>query len=146
MEILITGIFTIILLGIYASLGFIGFMFIQLISYRIFNFNIYKNLMKMLEVQAYENQRNKKDDLVLWSKPKRIKGNWFNAIIEKVIYKTRNIQFIMRCNYNELSYIVVSTTPLTKEDIDNININDYIFENGNPLFSRGIPYQKVGVA
>ncbi len=55
MEILITGIFTIILLGIYASLGFIGFMFIQLISYRIFNFNIYKNLMKMLEVQAYEN-------------------------------------------------------------------------------------------
>jgi hypothetical protein len=88
----------------------------------------------------------KKDDLVLWSKPKRIKGNWFNAIIEKVIYKTRNIQFIMRCNYNELSYIVVSTTPLTKEDIDNININDYISENGNPLFSRGIPYQKVGVA
>jgi hypothetical protein len=55
MEILITGIFTIILLGIYASLGFVGFMFIQLISYRIFNFNIYKNLMKMLEVQAYEN-------------------------------------------------------------------------------------------
>lgn len=49
-EILITGIFTLILLGIYASLGFIGFMFIQLISYRVFKFNIYKKLMKVLEV------------------------------------------------------------------------------------------------
>lgn len=50
MEILMTGIFTILLLGIYASLGFIGFMFIQLISYRVFKFNIYRKLMKVLEV------------------------------------------------------------------------------------------------
>lgn len=50
MEILITGIFTILLLGIYASLGFIGFMFIQLISFRVFKFNIYKKFMKVLEV------------------------------------------------------------------------------------------------
>lgn len=50
MEILITGIFTILLLGIYASLGFIGFMFIQLISFRVFKFNIYKKLIKVLEV------------------------------------------------------------------------------------------------
>ena len=50
MQILITGIFTILLLGIYVSLGFIGFMFIQLISYRVFKFNIYKKLMKVLEV------------------------------------------------------------------------------------------------
>lgn len=50
MEILITGIFTILLLGIYASLGFIGFMFIQLISFRVFKFNIYKKLMKVLGV------------------------------------------------------------------------------------------------
>ena len=50
MEILITGIFIILLLGIYASLGFIGFMFIQLISLRVFKFNIYKKLMKALEV------------------------------------------------------------------------------------------------
>lgn len=49
-EILITGIFTLILLGIYASLGFIGFMFIQLISYKVFKFNIYKKLIKLLEV------------------------------------------------------------------------------------------------
>lgn len=49
-EILITVIFTILLLGIYASLGFIGFMFIQLISYRVFKFNIYKKLIKVLEV------------------------------------------------------------------------------------------------
>ncbi len=50
MQILITGTFSILLLGIYASLGFIGFMFIQLISYRVFKFNIYKKLMKVLEV------------------------------------------------------------------------------------------------
>lgn len=50
LEIIITGIFTILLLGIYASLGFIGFMFIQLISFRVFKFNIYKKLMKVLEV------------------------------------------------------------------------------------------------
>lgn len=49
-EIIITGIFTILLLGIYTSLGFIGFMFIQLISYRVFKINIYKKLMKILEV------------------------------------------------------------------------------------------------
>lgn len=49
-ETLITGIFTILLLGIYASLCLIGFMFIQLISYRVFTFNIYKKLMKVLEV------------------------------------------------------------------------------------------------
>lgn len=50
MQILITGIFTLILLWIYTSLGFIGFMFIQLISFRVFKFNIYKKLMKVLEV------------------------------------------------------------------------------------------------
>lgn len=86
-----------------------------------------------------------KGDLILWSTPKRIKNNWFNAIIKKTMYTTRNIQFIMRCKYNELSYIVVSIEPLNEEDIDNININDYIFENGNPLFSKGIPCLKVGV-
>ncbi len=50
MEIIITGLFTIILLGIYVFLGFIGAIFIQLISYRIFKFNIYKKLVKLLEV------------------------------------------------------------------------------------------------
>lgn len=50
MEMIITGLFTIILLGIYASLGFIGAMFIQLISYRVFKFNIYKRIVKLLEV------------------------------------------------------------------------------------------------
>lgn len=50
MEIIITGLFTIILLGIYAFLGFVGTMLIQLISYRIFKFNIYKKLVRLLEV------------------------------------------------------------------------------------------------
>lgn len=50
LESIITGLFIITMLVLYAIIGFIGLMFIQLISYRIFNFNIYKNLMKMLEV------------------------------------------------------------------------------------------------
>lgn len=50
MESIITGLFTFILISIYALLGFIGAMFIQLISYRIFNFNIYKKLVRLLEV------------------------------------------------------------------------------------------------
>lgn len=50
MESIITGLFTFILISIYALLGFIGAMFIQLISYRIFKFNIYKKLVRLLEV------------------------------------------------------------------------------------------------
>lgn len=50
MESIITGLFTFILISIYAFLGFVGAMFIQLISYRIFNFNIYKKIVRLLEV------------------------------------------------------------------------------------------------
>lgn len=82
------------------------------------------------------------NELVLWSKPKRIKNNWFNAIIEKTKYETRNIQFIMRCNYNELSYIVVSIKPLTEKDMDSINLDNYVFDNGNPRFSQGLPLKE----
>lgn len=50
LEILITGIFTIGLLMAYATVGFVVIMLIQLISYRIFNFNIYKKLRKVMGV------------------------------------------------------------------------------------------------
>lgn len=51
MEIIITGLFTIILLGIYALSGFAIAMLIQLVSYRVFKFNIYKTLYrKFMEV------------------------------------------------------------------------------------------------
>ena len=50
MEIIITGLFTFILISIYAFLGFVGTMLIQLISYRVFKFNIYKKLVRLLEV------------------------------------------------------------------------------------------------
>ena len=33
----------------YIAIGFIGMMFIQLISYRKFNFNIYKTLLRKFE-------------------------------------------------------------------------------------------------
>lgn len=50
MEVLITGVFTMCLLIAYAVIGFIGAMLIQLVSYRVFNFNIYKTILKRLEV------------------------------------------------------------------------------------------------
>lgn len=50
LEFLITAIFTLGLLFFYLFIGIIGFMFIQLISYRVFKFNLYKKLMKVLGV------------------------------------------------------------------------------------------------
>jgi hypothetical protein len=34
----------------YMIIGFTAFMFIQLISYRLFNFNIYKTILKKMEI------------------------------------------------------------------------------------------------
>lgn len=75
----------------------------------------------------------KTGELVLWSKPKRIKENWLNAIIEKPILKNKNIQFIIKSEINELSYIVVSLRPLSIEDIENINLDNYVFESYSNL-------------
>lgn len=82
-------------------------------------------------------------DVVLWSRPRKIKENWFNAIIEKPIFEDRNIQFIMRCCYDKLGYIVVSRKALSLEQIENINLKDYVFE-GFAQFSRGVKIEKVG--
>lgn len=50
-EILITGMFTVGLLITYTIISFIVVMLIQLISYRVLNFNIYQNLLrKFMEV------------------------------------------------------------------------------------------------
>ena len=78
-----------------------------------------------------------KEDVVLWSRPKKIKEGWLNAVIEKPIFEGRNIQFIMRCNYNKLSYIVVSRQALSLKEIENIELDDYIFDN-QINFSRGV--------
>ena len=77
-----------------------------------------------------------KNDIVLWSKPQEIKKDWFNAIIKEPILEDENIQFIMKCNFNKLSYIVVSRKELSLEEIENINL-DYIFDN-QTNFSRGV--------
>lgn len=50
LEVLITGIFTIGLLVAYAVIGFVVAMLIQLVSYQVFKFNIYKILIKIMEV------------------------------------------------------------------------------------------------
>ena len=78
-----------------------------------------------------------KNDIVLWSKPQEIKKDWFNAIIKEPILEDENIQFIMKCNFNKLSYIVVSRKELSLEEIENINLDDYIFDN-QTNFSRGV--------
>ncbi len=75
----------------------------------------------------------KTGELVSWSKSKRIKENWLNAIIEKPIFKNKNIQFIIKSEINELSYIVVSLKPLSIEEIENINLDNYVFEGYSKL-------------
>lgn len=78
----------------------------------------------------------------LWSKPVKIKELWYNAILQKPQpTKKSNIQFIMMCNLESKgeSYIVVSKEPLTLEDINKIDLDDYIFENNN-YFSKGVNY------
>ena len=82
----------------------------------------------------------RKEDVILWSRPRKIKEGWFNAIIENPIHEDRNIQLIMKCNFNSLSYIVVSRQALSLEEIENINLNDYVFD-GFSKFSKG---EKVG--
>lgn len=69
-----------------------------------------------------------KEDVVIWSKPKKVKEGWLNAIIEKPIFEDRNIQFIMKCNFYKLEYIVVSKKKLSLEEIEDIDLNNYIFE------------------
>ncbi len=83
-----------------------------------------------------------KEEIVLWSRPQKIKEGWFNAVIEKPIFEGKNIQFIMKCNFDKLSYIVVSRKKLSLEEIENIDLDDYIFDN-QTNFSRGI---KIGGA
>ena len=48
LEQMILLVFDIILISIYMFIGFIMFMIIQLISYRVFNFNLYKWLYKKI--------------------------------------------------------------------------------------------------
>lgn len=48
LEQMILLVFDIILISIYMFIGFIMFMIIQLISYRVFHFNLYKWLCKKL--------------------------------------------------------------------------------------------------
>lgn len=81
-----------------------------------------------------------KEDVILWSRPIKIKEGWLNAIIKKPIHEDRNIQFIMKCNYNKLTYIVVSRKALNLKEIENINLNDYVFDSFSK-FSKG---EKVG--
>lgn len=45
-ESIITGLSIITILALYTIIGFIATMFIQLISYRVFKFNIYKTVLK----------------------------------------------------------------------------------------------------
>ena len=84
-------------------------------------------------------------DLVLWTRPVKIKDNWYNAILQKPApTRKSNIQFIMRCNLaysenKETSYIVVSKEPMTLEDINKIDLNNYIFDN-SIHYSKGVDF------
>ena len=85
-------------------------------------------------------------EAVLWSRPKKVKEHWYNAILERPApIREDNIQFIMKCKLFEAvetSYIVVSKTPLSLTDINNIELNNYIFDNQSN-FSRGLRFGGV---
>lgn len=82
-------------------------------------------------------------DIAFWTRPVKIKELWYNAILQKPHpTKKSNIQFIMRCKMFdavETSYIVVSRDPMTLEEINQIDLNDYIFSN-QKNFSKGVNY------
>ena len=50
MENLILIFFTGSLIGLYLLGGFVAFLAIQFISYKVFKFNLYKKIMKIFEV------------------------------------------------------------------------------------------------
>lgn len=81
--------------------------------------------------------------VVSWSKPVKIKELWYNAVLQHPKpTKQSNIQFIMKCNLaytetKETSYIVVSRDPMTLEEINNIRLDNFIFDN-QKHFSRGV--------
>lgn len=91
--------------------------------------------MEIKEV-SMEIRKKNEEEIVKWTRPQKIKEGWFNAIIEKPIFEEKNIQFIMKCNFYQLEYIVVSIDELSLEEIEDININDYKF-SGLPYFSKG---------
>ena len=82
------------------------------------------------------------EDFAFWTRPVKIKELWYNAILQKPQpTKKSNIQFIMRCNLTgtQTSYIVVSRKPMTLEEINKIDLNDYIFSS-QKNFSKGVNY------
>ncbi len=83
------------------------------------------------------------EDIAFWSRPIKIKDLWFNAILQQPKpTRESNIQFIMKCKMfdaKEISYIVVSREPMTLEEINDIDLNDYIFSNQSN-FSKGVNY------
>ena len=99
--------------------------------------------IKNIEKAEIEVIKSNENNLVLWTRPNKIKDNWYNAILQKPkATRKSNIQFIMRCNlaYSEnkqTSYIVVSKDPMSLEDINKINLNNYIFDN-QKNFSKGV--------
>lgn len=101
--------------------------------------------IKNIEKAEIEVIKSNENNLVLWSKPNKIKDNWYNAILQKPkATRKSNIQFIMRCNLaysenKETSYIVVSRKPMTLEEINNIDLNNFIFDN-QKHFSKGVDF------
>lgn len=90
----------------------------------------------MIEIKALN-----ESDLVLWSKPIKIKEHWYNAILEKPTpILESNIQFIMKSRLfgaTETSYIVVSKNLLSLTDINNIDLDNFIFDSQSN-FSKGV--------
>lgn len=90
-----------------------------------------------------KSEKIKESDLVLWTRPVKIKDLWYNAILQQPApTRDSNIQFIMRSNLaysetKETTYIVVSKEPMTLEEINKIDLGNFIFDN-QKYFSKGV--------
>lgn len=90
----------------------------------------------MIEIETIDH-----NNLVLWTRPIKIKDNWYNAILQKPTpILESNIQFIMKSRLfgaTETSCIVVSKNPLSLTDINNIDLDNFIFDSQSN-FSKGV--------
>lgn len=100
--------------------------------------------IKNIEKAEIEVIKSNENNLVLWTRPNKIKDNWYNAILQKPkATRKSNIQFIMRCNLaysenNQTSYIVVSKDPM--------NLNDSLLNEVNEIIDYTDTHFYINIA
>lgn len=67
---------------------------------------------------------------------RKIKEGWYNQVLERPLEgrENSNIQYILEANG---IYSVVSMKPLTLEEVNNINLDEYIFKPLKEVMKEG---------